>query len=127
MNETSQQMISFGEAFSRFWTRWTFRGRAARSEYWWAIVMVAVIGVVGSAVIPDPMVGMGLVMLWNLATIFPCLAVQVRRLHDTNRSGWWVLLLLVPLVGPIVLLVFMLQASQPTENRFGPVPNTVVR
>jgi uncharacterized membrane protein YhaH (DUF805 family) len=60
-----------------------------------------------------------------LATFIPTLAVTVRRLHDTNRSGWWVLLEFVPIVGGLVLLVFMMLDSQPGANRFGPNPKGV--
>jgi uncharacterized membrane protein YhaH (DUF805 family) len=54
--------------------------------------------------------------------LLPQLAVSARRLHDTNRSGWWLLIALVPLVGPIVLLVWFCQKSEAVANRFGPPP-----
>jgi len=60
-----------------------------------------------------------------LAVLIPGLAVAIRRLHDTNRSGWWFLIVLVPLIGAIVLLVFLLQDSQPSENQYGPNPKAV--
>ncbi|WP_455430719.1 DUF805 domain-containing protein [Phytohabitans flavus] len=61
-------------------------------------------------------------MLLNLALFLPGLAVAVRRLHDTDRTGWWVLIALVPIVGFIVLLVFFLMDGTPGPNRFGPSP-----
>jgi uncharacterized membrane protein YhaH (DUF805 family) len=61
-------------------------------------------------------------LVWILATIVPALAVLVRRLHDTGKSGWWVLLGFVPLAGGIVLLVFTVQQSEAAENTYGPVP-----
>ena len=60
--------------------------------------------------------------IYCLAVLLPGIAVSVRRLHDTNRSGWWMLIALVPLVGAIVLLVFMVQDSQPGDNQYGPNP-----
>ena len=60
--------------------------------------------------------------LYGLAVLIPSIAVSVRRLHDTNRSGWWLLIALVPLIGAIVLLVFMAQDSQPGKNQYGSNP-----
>jgi uncharacterized membrane protein YhaH (DUF805 family) len=62
--------------------------------------------------------------LYGLAVLIPSIAVSVRRLHDTDRSGWWVLIGLIPLIGTIVLFVFMVQDSQPGENQYGPNPKT---
>ena len=61
-------------------------------------------------------------MLYVFATFIPFVAVSVRRLHDTNRSGWWCLLVLIPLVGFIPALIFMAEDSQPGDNRYGPNP-----
>ena len=60
--------------------------------------------------------------LYGLAVLIPCLAVSVRRLHDTGRTGWWVLIGLIPLIGAIVLIVFMVQDSKPGKNQYGPNP-----
>ncbi len=60
--------------------------------------------------------------IYSLAVIIPTLALSVRRLHDTDRSGWWILIGLVPLIGSIVLLVFYVMDSTPGQNRFGPNP-----
>ena len=64
--------------------------------------------------------------IYCLALLIPCIAVAVRRLHDSNRSGWWLLLGLIPLIGTIVILVFMCQDSQPGENQYGPNPKDIV-
>ena len=64
--------------------------------------------------------------LYMLAVLLPSLAVGARRLHDTDRSGWWLLIGLVPIIGAIVLLVFMVQDSQPGENQHGPNPKSAV-
>lgn len=65
-----------------------------------------------------------LTTIYILAIILPGLAVSVRRLHDTNRSGWWLLIDLIPFIGSLVLFLFMIQDSQPGENRYGPNPKT---
>ena len=64
-------------------------------------------------------------LVWALATIVPALAVLIRRLHDTDKSGWWVLIGLVPFVGGIVLLVFTLQDSTPGDNKHGGSPKAL--
>ena len=71
----------------------------------------------------NPEVGMGLLGgIYTLAVLIPAIAVSVRRLHDTGRSGWWLLIVLVPLIGTIVFLVFMVQDSKPGKNQFGSNP-----
>lgn len=105
-----------------------FAGRARRQEYWMFILvhilLSFLIGVVDVMVGTwDEAAGYGILSaVYYLAVLLPSLAVFVRRMHDTNRSGWWILLALVPLIGPIVLLVFLVQDSQPDANRFGPNP-----
>ena len=110
----------------------TFEGRARRREYWYfvlfyclALVALAIVdGITGTF---DEEVGIGLLSgLFALATFIPAISVAVRRLHDTNRSGWWLLIGVIPLVGSIVMLVFTLQDSQPGANRFGPNPKGVI-
>jgi uncharacterized membrane protein YhaH (DUF805 family) len=106
----------------------TFSGRARRSEYWYftlfALLASLALGVVdGFAGTDEGMGGQGLLSgLATLALLLPSLAVTVRRLHDTDRSGWWILIYLVPLVGLVVMLVFLCTDSQPGANRFGPNP-----
>jgi hypothetical protein len=63
--------------------------------------------------------------IYGLVVLIPSIAVSVRRLHDTDRSGWWLLIVLIPLIGAIVLLVFMAQDSQPGANQYGPNPKGV--
>jgi uncharacterized membrane protein YhaH (DUF805 family) len=63
-----------------------------------------------------------LLLVYSLGTIIPALAVSIRRLHDTSRSGWWILIGLIPLVGSIVLLVFYASAGDPAGNAYGPRP-----
>lgn len=99
-----------------------FSGRARRKEYWmFALFNAIAYSVVG---LVDGIFGMNraLSCLYGLAVLIPGLAVTARRLHDTNRSGWWMLIGLVPVVGSIWLLVLLVLDSQLGPNRFGPNP-----
>lgn len=104
-----------------------FKGRARRREYWifelmtsaivLALFVLAVI--LGKAGYPY---FLGLPILYGVATVIPSLSSLVRRLHDTNRSGWWLFISMVPVVGPLILLGITVTDSDPGENRFGPNP-----
>ena len=104
-----------------------FSGRARRKEYWFfvlfnmiiSIVLTAIDGVTGTL---NAESGMGLLSgIYALAVLIPSIAVGFRRLHDTGRSAWWFLILLIPLIGIIVILVFLIQDSQ-EENEYGASP-----
>ncbi|KOG28562.1 DUF805 domain-containing protein [Streptomyces resistomycificus] len=98
-----------------------FSGRARRKEYWMYTLFVSIIYIVlaiVSAAAKQPLIA----VVFYLAILLPSLAVTVRRLHDTNRTGWWVLIGLVPLVGAIVMLVFLCSDSEPGANKYGPNP-----
>ncbi|MDO9707400.1 DUF805 domain-containing protein [Paracraurococcus lichenis] len=102
-----------------------FEGRARRSEYWWFflfnLLMHAATGLV-DAVVSGPE-GIGLANgLFTLAVFLPNLAVAVRRLHDLDRSGWWLLFFLVPVVGVIVMIVWFVTPGRDGANRYGPDP-----
>jgi len=98
-----------------------FTGRARRTELWMFVVISFVISVVLAVV--DRMIGsMVLGALYGLAVLIPSLAVGARRLHDTGRSGWWLLIGLVPIVGLIVLIVFYLIEGTKGPNAYGPDP-----
>ncbi|HLF98613.1 MAG TPA: DUF805 domain-containing protein [Methylococcaceae bacterium] len=105
-----------------------FEGRAHRTEYWMFFLFNILIGIVLAFVdlatgTLSEETGMGLLGgVYTLAVLIPSIAVSVRRLHDTGRSGWWVLVGLIPLLGVIVLLVFMVLDSEPGENSYGPNP-----
>jgi len=105
-----------------------FSGRARRKEYWFfvlfniivSIVLAVVDNIIGTY---DAQNGIGLLGgIYALAVLIPGIAVSVRRLHDTGRSGWWLLLILVPVIGAIVVLIFMVLDSKPGENEYGPNP-----
>lgn len=94
-----------------------FSGRARRPEYWWFALFVF-IGNVVFAIIGIDLLG----ALWGLALLLPSIAVGVRRLHDLDKSGWWLLIGLIPLIGFLVLLYFFVQPGTSGANRFGPEP-----
>lgn len=104
----------------------TFSGRAARSEYWWFIlfsfIVSAILGVIDGPRMGGMHGGGTLQMIWSLAVLIPTLAVGVRRLHDTDRSGWWLLLMFIPVVGIIVLIWWFATPGTRGENRFGGDP-----
>lgn len=99
-----------------------FSGRARRQEYWMFTLISIVISIV--LAIADAAFGTNSVIgaVFSLAVFLPTLAVTVRRLHDTDRSGWWVLFGLIPVVGWIVLLVFMCLDTMPHHNKYGLSP-----
>ena len=104
-------------------------GRSRRAEYWMFVLVNALVAI-GLMVVTgmfgeSPSVGGSVLYLaYTLATIVPGFTVSVRRLHDTGRSGWWMLIGLVPLVGSIALLVFLAQDGQPGDNEFGANPKS---
>jgi uncharacterized membrane protein YhaH (DUF805 family) len=83
-----------------------FSGTASRSEYWWFILFTLLVSAAASMISPM------LSGLFTLGTLLPTCAAASRRLHDTRRSGWWQLIVLVPLVGFIVLIVFLAQEGK---------------
>lgn len=98
--------MSFQEAVKVCLSKYAdFNGRATRAEYWWFFLFVILAGAILS-MLARPLAG-----VFYLGTLLPWLAVAVRRLHDTDRSGWWLLVGFVPVVGTIVLLVFFTQKS----------------
>ena len=101
-----------------------FSGRARRKEYWmfflFNIIITFVLSFVEGIVGSPGIIG----MLYGLAVLIPGIAVSARRLHDTDRSAWWLLVGLIPLIGAIVLIVFMVQDSKPGENQYGANPKT---
>lgn len=101
-----------------------FSGRARRKEYWMFVLFNLIISLV-LGFVEGLVGGPGIIgTIYGLAVLIPGIAVSVRRLHDTNRSGWWLLIAFVPLVGVIMLLIFMAADSTPGDNQFGSNPKT---
>lgn len=129
-SKTSQAMI---EIFKKCVTTdfANFNGRARRREYWLFCLAMVIIGVI-FGILSEVSVASGsgvfygivnfLIIVVNLALVIPSLAVQCRRLHDTGRSGLWILLMFVPIIGPIVLLVFSLLDGDHGDNKYGAAP-----
>ena len=104
-----------------------FIGRARRREYWTFVIVNDIIGfvlgfIVGLAGITPQTEYSVLAVIFGLFVLIPSLAVSVRRLHDTGRSGWWLLIGLIPIIGVIVLLIFYVLDSQAGTNEYGPSP-----
>lgn len=99
-----------------------FSGRACRTEYWmfflFNFVITFVLGILEGLFNIRGVLG----ALYSLAVLLPGIAVSIRRLHDIGRSGWWLWISLIPLVGLVVIIIFMVQDSQPGENAYGPNP-----
>jgi uncharacterized membrane protein YhaH (DUF805 family) len=100
-----------------------FDGRATRPQYWWFALINAVISLVLRFVIPGA-AGPIVSELYGLAVLLPSIGVAIRRLHDTNRTGWWILVVLIPVVGWIWLIVLLAQAGDTGPNQYGPPPGT---
>jgi uncharacterized membrane protein YhaH (DUF805 family) len=105
-----------------------FSGRARRAAFWYFVLFNIIVTIVLALI--DTLLGtttgvssFGILSgIYSLAVLIPTLALWVRRLHDIDRTGWWVLINLIPLIGTIVLLVFALTPGTPGSNRYGPDP-----
>jgi uncharacterized membrane protein YhaH (DUF805 family) len=107
--------MTFGESISTCFSKYaTFNGRAPRSEYWWFVLFTFLVS------LATGMVSQTLSGLFSLAVLLPSLAVGVRRLHDIDKSGWFLLLGLIPIVGWIILIVWAAQEGK-EPNRFSAV------
>jgi len=105
-----------------------FRGRASRKEFWMFFlinfIIVLLIGMIEGAITGQPKQNSTLLTIYSLLLFFPYLAATVRRLHDTDKSAWWLLLCFLPIIGAIILLIFLITKGTPGPNRFGPDPLT---
>lgn len=124
------------EAYKAFWMRaFDFKGRSTRADFWWVVlasfiisfVLGFVLGILGlgysytfdvtkGLVMTGSKVGYTISMLWSLANIIPNLALYVRRFHDINKSGWLLLLMLIPVVNFVVAIVFFIFTLLPSVN-----------
>jgi uncharacterized membrane protein YhaH (DUF805 family) len=100
--------MNFQDSIKTCFTKYAdFTGRASRPEYWWFFLFCFLASCVLS------IISQGLSAVFSIATILPSFAVGARRLHETNRSGWWQLLWFVPLIGWIIIVIFLVQEAQP--------------
>ena len=108
--------MNFQQAVTTCFSKYVdFSGRATRSEYWWFVLAYVILAIVGG------LIHEYVYYIVVLAFLLPMLAAGARRLHDIGKSGWWLLLGLIPLVG-LVLLYFAVQPTQPETNLYGPPP-----
>lgn len=122
--------MSFQDAIRTCFAKYAiFSGRAPRSELWWFVLFTLLanfaLGIVDQAIFglsPDGQPVSILGGLFSLAVLLPTIAVGVRRLHDLDRTGWWYLLIFIPVVGALVLVFFFVQRGTAGPNRFGPDP-----
>ena len=119
--------MSFADAIRSVFSQYVgFTGRARRSEYWYWVLFYVILAIIASmldrAVFGRTSATFSAIL--GLALLLPSLGVAVRRLHDTSRSGWWILLGLIPVVGAIILIVFYVQDSH-GDNQYGPSPKGV--
>ena len=119
--------MSFVDAIKSGFTQYVgFAGRARRSEFWYFYLFTILATIVASILqraLTNSQNGI-ITAIVGLAIVLPSLAVAVRRLHDTSRSGWWLLIGLIPVVGTIILIVFWVQDSH-GDNQYGPSPKAV--
>ncbi len=121
-----QRQLTFQEAVQRALTLnyCNFSGRSSRSEYWWFFLFTFVLGVLVGVVstFSDTLYSVVSAVV-NLALLLPGLGLGVRRLHDIGKSGWNLLLALIPIVGAIILIVWFVKESDLQPNKYGEVPN----
>jgi uncharacterized membrane protein YhaH (DUF805 family) len=109
--------MTFSESIQICFSKYAdFNGRAKRPEYWWFVLFTILVSLALSMV-SDIVSG-----IFSLAVLVPSLAAAARRLHDTGRSGWWQLIVLLPIIGLIVLIVFLAQEGSAESNQFGDTP-----
>lgn len=133
LNQNNMYLIeNFKDAFLKNFAN--FSGRARRKQYWNFVLMSMIILVPLYLIFMSSLMSiedglstfdssiLSLMWLIYLVLFVPSLAIAVRRLHDTNRSGWWVLIAFVPVIGSIVLLVFLVSDSYPQTNKWGENP-----
>jgi uncharacterized membrane protein YhaH (DUF805 family) len=112
--------VGFGEAISQaFKNIPTFSGRASRSAYWWFSLFLFIIGIVVGVIAGVASVSQAILYAFDAVVFVLALSLQVRRLHDIDRSGYWAFIGFIPIAGAIVLLVFACQPGTPGPNKFG--------
>jgi len=114
--------MGFMEAVTSVYKRYVdFQGRSPRSEYWWFVLFILIVYIVGLGLtMAVPFLGI-LLLIFYLGSLLPMIAVAIRRLHDLDKSGWFFLLAFVPIVSLLLLYWFCLKGTE-GDNQFGPDP-----
>ncbi len=122
-----QRQVTFVEAITMALTQnyCNFTGRASRAEYWWYCLFNVILSTILTTNFGNGTVGLIVSGIVSLALFLPGLGLAVRRLHDIGKSGWWLLLGIVPLIGWIILIVWYVKPSQESTNEYGEIPNLV--
>jgi len=106
--------MTFQESIKTCFSKYAdFNGRAVRSEYWWFALFIVLVSM-GLGIISEIVSG-----LFSLAVLIPSIAAAARRLHDTNRSGWWQLIAFIPFIGWIIIIIFLAQEGNSDTNQYG--------
>ena len=127
-SSTPQVTVEFPDAVKHGFQRYIdFSGRSSRAEYWWFAFFIVLVDIIATAVdtvvLGTDLGGIGLLSaVWELARLIPSLAIGVRRLHDINKSGWWLLSGFVLVIGWIVLIVWAIKRGDEGPNKYGPDP-----
>lgn len=114
-----QEDVDLKEAITRFFQNYiNFEGRSNRGEFWKAWLVCFIVSIITAVL--DAAIGLPVTnAIWSLAVLVPSIAIGARRLHDINKSGWWLLLSFIPLIGAIILIVWFAKKPDPAPNRFG--------
>ena len=117
----SAGQVGFLDAIKLYFTNYVnFTGRASKSEFWWSVLFLFIAGFVAGII--DSILDVTVVStLLSLGTFLPSLAIDIRRLHDIGKKWTWILMSLIPLAGPIILIVYFCRASD-GDNQWGPGP-----
>lgn len=111
--------MDFGQAISTCFKKYAdINGRAQRSEYWWFFLFNLIVNIAGTTLFGDGLIS----VLITLALIVPAISVGVRRLHDTNRTGWWMLAFIIPLLGLVLALFWLTKRGTVGPNQYGDDP-----
>ena len=127
-NEIKEEAVGFGQSISTCFSNYAnFSGRARRSEFWWFFVFVLIVqvivqGLLAVVVGTDSAIYTLLVFVLAVALAIPLYAAGSRRMHDTGKSGWLQLLILIPCVGTIILIVLWAQQGSGADNQYGAPP-----
>ncbi|MDA1280005.1 MAG: DUF805 domain-containing protein [Chloroflexi bacterium] len=112
--------MNFQKAVAAYYANYAnFSGRTSRPGYWWVVLWGIITGGLAAAVGTLGALGITLYVIYLVAHIIPGLAIAVRRLHDSGKSGWFLLITFIPLIGGIIILIFMLQGSERGTNNWG--------
>jgi len=115
--------MTFTESIRTCFTKYAdFNGRAVRSEYWWFVLFSCIVSTVLHFINQSGL----LAGLFSLIILLPSLGVAARRLHDTNRSAWFLLLNLIPIIGWVILIVWYIQKGDEGSNRYDTAEDTSV-